>query len=53
MTEENGSEYNLSKKIYNALLYFVLEYIHELNMLSYIKYQNCNFTQIKINLNII
>ena len=28
MLKENGSEYNLSEKIYNALFYSDLEYIH-------------------------
>ena len=32
------------KKIYNALFYFVLEYIHQLNMLSRVKYKNSNST---------
>ena len=35
------------KNIYNALFYTVLEYVHELNMLSHIKYQNSNFTRIE------
>ena len=38
--KENVSEYNLSEKIYNALLYSVLENIHQLSVLSHIKYQN-------------
>ena len=28
MLKENGSEYNLSEKIYNAFFYSDLEYIH-------------------------
>ena len=28
MLKENGSEYNLSEKIYDALIYSDLEYIH-------------------------
>ena len=34
----------MSEKIYNALLYSVLEYIHQLNMLSRVKYKNSNST---------
>ena len=34
---ENGSKYTLQEKIYNALFYSVLEYIHQLNMLSWKK----------------
>ena len=37
--------------MYNALFYSVLEYIHQLNMLSHVKYQNSDFTQIEKNLN--
>ena len=51
MLKENGSEYTLLEKIYNALLYFVLEYIHQLNMLSHVKYRNSNFMQMEKNLN--
>ena len=40
-------------KIYNALFYSVLEHIHQLSMLSHVKYRNFNFTRIKKNLNII
>ena len=32
----NGSGYSLLEKIYIALFYFVLEYIHQLNMLSHL-----------------
>ena len=53
MLKENGSEYNLSEKIHNALFYSVLGYIHELNMLSHVKYRNSKLTQIEENLNII
>ena len=45
--KQNCSEYNLSEKIYSALLYSVLEYIHQLNMLSHVKYRNSNLTRIK------
>ena len=48
--KQNCSEYNLSEKIYNALFYSVLEYIHQLNMLSHVKYLNSNFTRIEKNL---
>ena len=41
--KENGSEYSLIEKIYNALFYSILDYIHQLNMLSDVKYQNSNF----------
>ena len=40
MLKTNCSEYNLSEKIYNALFYFDLEYIHQLNILSHVKYRN-------------
>ena len=43
MLKENGSEYNMSDKIYNALFYSVLNYIHQLNMLSHVKYRNSIF----------
>ena len=49
--KENGSEYSLSEKVYNALFYFVLEYIHQLNMLSPVKYRNYIFRPIEKNLN--
>ena len=49
----NGSEYNVLEEIYNDLLYSVLEYIQQLNMLSHEKYRNPNFTRIEKNLNII
>ena len=45
--KENGSEYGLLEKLYNALFYSVLEYIHQLSMLSHVKYRNTNFTRIK------
>ena len=45
--KENGSEYSLLEKIYNALLYYVLEYIHQLCMLSKVKYRNSNFMQME------
>ena len=51
MWKENGSEYNLSEKIYNALFYSVFEYIHKLSMVSHVKYRNSNFTRIEKNLN--
>ena len=41
----------LSEKIYNALFYFVFEYIHKLDMLSHIKYRNSIFKRIEKNLN--
>ena len=47
MLKENGSEYSLLEKIDNALFYYVLEYIHQLSMLSRVKYRNSNFTRIK------
>ena len=53
MLIENGSEYHLSEKIYNAFFYYVLEYIHELNTNSHVEYRNSNFTQIENNLNVI
>ena len=34
--KENGSEYSLLEKIYNALFYSVLEYILQLSMLSHV-----------------
>ena len=51
MLKKNFSEYNLSLKIYNALFCSVLENIHQLNMLSHVKYANSNFTRIEKNLN--
>ena len=51
MLKQNYSEYNQSEKIYNALFYSVLEYIHKLHMLSQVKYRNSNFTRIEKNLN--
>ena len=51
--KQNCSKYNLSEKIYNALFYYVLEYIHQLHMLSHVKYRNSIFKQIEKNLNII
>ena len=50
-SKQNCSEYNLSEKIYNALFYSFLEYIHQLSMLSHVKYRNPNFMQIEKNLN--
>ena len=47
MLKENGSKYSLLEKIYNALFYYVLEYIHQLSMLYCVKYRNSNFTRIK------
>ena len=44
MLEQNFSKYHLSEKICNAPFYFVLEYIHQLSMLSHVKYRNSNFT---------
>ena len=51
MLKESGSEYSLFEKMYNALFFSVLDYIHQLNMLSHVKYRNFNFTHIKKNLN--
>ena len=45
--QENGSEYNLSQKIDNALFYSVFEYTQKLNMLSHVKYRNSKFMLIK------
>ena len=53
MIKENGSEYCLLEKIYNALFYSVMEYIHQLNMLSHVKYRNSIFERIEKILNII
>ena len=53
MLKESGSEYSLFEKIHNALFYSVLEYIHQVSMLSHVKYRNSNFTLIENNLNII
>ena len=39
MLNESGSEYSLLEKIYNALFYSVLKYIHQLTLLSHVKYQ--------------
>ena len=47
MLEANCSEYNLLEQIYNAYFYSVLEYIHQLNMLSHVKFRNSNFMQIE------
>ena len=47
MLKENGSKYSLLEKIDNALFYFVLEYIHQVSMLSHVKYRNSNFTRLK------
>ena len=53
MLKENGSKYSLLEKTYNALFYSVLEYIHQLSVLSHVKYRNSNFTRIEKNQNII
>ena len=37
--------------MYNALFYFVFEYIHQLSMVSHVKERNSNFTRIEKNLN--
>ena len=47
MLKTNCSEYNLSEKIYNALFYVSFEYIHQLHLLSQIKYRNSIFKQIE------
>ena len=47
MVKENGSKYSLLEKIDNALIYSVLEYIHQVSMLSHVKYRNSNFTRIE------
>ena len=49
----NFSEYNHSAKIYNTVFYSVLEYIHNLNILSHVKYRNSNFTWLEKNINIL
>ena len=36
--KENGTEYSLLEKIYNALFYSDLEYLYQLSMLSHVKY---------------
>ena len=46
--KENGSEYTLPEKKYNALFYSVFEYIHQLNMLAHVKYRYYNFSRIEI-----
>ena len=51
MLNKNGSGYSLLEKIYNALFHSVLEYIHQLSMLSHVKYRNSNYTQIEKNIN--
>ena len=51
--QQNGSEYNLLEKLYNVIFYSDLEYIHQLRMLSYVKYRNSNIMWIKKNQNII
>ena len=51
MLKTNCSEYNLSEKVYNARFYFILEYTHQLNMLSHVKYGNSTFMRIEISLN--
>ena len=45
--KQNCSKINVYKKIYNALFYSVLEYIHQLNMLSHVKHRNFYFTRIE------
>ena len=52
MLKENGSEYSLLEKIYNALFYSVLEYIHQFSKLSNVKYRNSIFKRIEKYLNI-
>ena len=52
-SKQNFSKYYLSEKIYNALFYSVLGYIHELDMLSHVKYRNSIYKRIEKNLNII
>ena len=52
MLKENGSEYSLLAKIYNALFYSVLEYIHQLSMISHGNHRNSNFKRIEKNVNI-
>ena len=47
MLKTKNSEYNLSEKIYNALFYSVLEYIHQPHMLSKVKYRNSIFSESK------
>ena len=42
--KENGSEYSLLEKKYIALLYYFLKYIHQLSVLSRVKYRNSKFT---------
>ena len=51
--KENGSEYSLLEKIYNALFYSILEYIHQLHILSNVIYRNSIFKQNEKNLYII
>ena len=45
--KENGSAYTLLEKIDNALFYSVLEYIHQLHILSHVKYRNSKFKGIE------
>ena len=52
-SKQNWSEDYLSEKIYNAPFYSVLGYIHQLYMLSHVKYRNSIGKQIEKNLNII
>ena len=47
MLKENGSENSLLENIYNVLFYSVLEHIHQLSVLSHVKYRNSNLTRIK------
>ena len=51
--KENGSEYSLLEKIYTALFYSFLEYIHQLHLLSHVKYKNSIFKRFKENISII
>ena len=50
---ENVSQYSRLQKIYNSLFYTLLEYIHQLHMLSQVKYINSIFKRIEKNLHII
>ena len=51
--KQNCSKNNLLEKIYNVLFYILLEYIHILNILCHVKYQNSKFTWIEKHINII
>ena len=52
-SKQNCSEYYLSENIYNVLFYSVLGYIHQLNILSHVKYRNFICKRIEKNVNII